>query len=140
MKKNVFVSFFVISMMTLGVLACSSDSDNVGADGIETTEPFATAEIDTLSLDLLPKWIAEKVKKIEELGNLYHTFSVYQCMWNGNLYYFIFDPLKSCIYCDSVYYPDGKVVEWEDGEQTQAFDHESTDWKLLYGYDHGKRR
>jgi hypothetical protein len=106
----------------------------VGADGIETTEPFATAEIDTLSLDLLPEWIAEKVKPVEELGDLYHMFSVYQCMWKGNLYYFIFDPLKSCIYCDSVYYPDGKVVEWEDEEQTQAFGRESTDWILLYRY------
>lgn len=134
MKKNVFVSLFVISMTTLGVLACSSDSDNVGADGIETTEPFVTAEIDTLSLDLLPEWIAEKVKPVEELGDHYHMFSVYQCMWKGNLYYFIFDPLKSCIYCDSVYYHDGKVVEWEDEEQAQAFDRESTDWRLLYGY------
>jgi hypothetical protein len=134
MKKNLFVSLFVISMTTLGILACSSDSDHVEVDGMNITAPFVTAEIDTLSLDLLPEWIAEKVKPVEELGDLYHMFSVYQCMWKGNLYYFIFDPLKSCIYCDSVYYPDGKVVEWEDEEQTQAFGRESTDWILLYRY------
>ena len=28
------------------------------------------------------------------------------------------------------------LVEWEDEEQAQAFDRESTDWRLLYGYEY----
>ena len=111
-------------------------------DDITISEPFAQAEDNALSLDQLPEWIAEKITKAEETGvdDPYMMFSVYQCIWNGDLYYFIYSPLKSCIYCDSVFYPDGQVIEWEDSEQIHAFVEESIDWKLIYGLDRGKKQ
>ena len=125
---------FAIGMMA-GFYGCSSDSGNVVANDTTISEPFTQAESDFLSLDQLPEWIVEKVKKAEEVGVADPSlmFSVYQCMWNGNLYYFIYSPLNSCIYCDAVFYPDGRVVEWKDAEQTHAFVEESSDWILLYG-------
>lgn len=141
MKRVVSITLFAIGMM-LSFYSCSSDSDNTVADDITISEPFAQAEDNALSLDQLPEWIAEKITKAEETGvdDSYMMFSVYQCIWNGDLYYFIYSPLKSCIYCDSVFYPDGQVIEWEDSEQIHAFVEESIDWKLIYGLDRGKKQ
>lgn len=141
MKRVVSITLFAIGMM-LSFYSCSSDTDNTVADDITISEPFAQAEDNALSLDQLPEWIAEKITKAEETGvdDPYMMFSVYQCIWNGDLYYFIYSPLKSCIYCDSVFYPDGQVIEWEDSEQIHAFVEESIDWKLIYGLDRGKKQ
>ena len=137
MKK----SYFLLGILLLAFIACSNDSENAVVDDTNVSEPFTKAESDSQSLDQLPNWIAEKKIKAEEVGieDPNSMFSVYQCIWNGNLYYFIYSPLKSCIYCDSVFYPDGQVVEWEDSEQVHAFAKESTDWKLLYGPNRGEK-
>lgn len=145
MNKRKYLQWICLSLIIAGIdmtiVGCSSDSEKAIANETTTSEPFTQAESYSLSLDQLPKWIAERIIKAEEVGvaDPSLSFSVYQCIWNGDLYYFIYSPLKSCIYCDSVFYPDGQVVEWEDSEQVHAFAKESTDWKLLYGPNRGEK-
>ena len=135
MKKNRFLCFSLLLLsLTLGSCSNESDSDNE----VSVVEPYTRAEVNLKSIEELPDWLVEILKKVEstnaKAGFQASLMTIYQCKWKGEVYYFVYNGVKSCIYCDSVFYADGHLLEWEYPEQACEFTRESTDWVRIYDW------
>ena len=142
---------FVMSiLLSAGMMTgCSRDDEEKEAKEVRANNnslPFLNATFEEISQSDMPTWISTMIDQInrnysenkdtyKEID--YSTYmitqpSIYQCNWNGKVYYFIFSMFKSCTYCDSVFYPDGNVVNWDSTDQTKNFVDNSTDWKCIF--------
>ena len=143
MKRN-FYYLIAVMLMAVPFISCSSDDENVKAE--EVSSPFLKAPYYEISQNDIPQWVSIIIEQIQqnytenkELSEVmdFSTYlasqpSIYQCTWKDKTYYFVYSKWNSCVYCNSVFNPDGTTVEWESTEETIEFANKSTDWKCIF--------
>ena len=147
MRKILFYSMVLV--LSVGMTGCRSDDEEKEVNEVKANDislSFMNATYGEVSQSDLPIWISTMIDQInrnysenKDINKVidYSTYlttqpSIYQCKWNDKVYYFIYSMFKSCVYCDSVFYPDGNVVNWESTEQTIDFVDNSTDWRCIF--------
>ena len=125
MRKILFYSMVLV--LSVGMTGCRSDDEVNEVKANDISLSFMNATYGEVSQSDLPIWISTMIDQInrnysenKDINKVidYSTYlttqpSIYQCKWNDKVYYFIYSMFKSCVYCDSVFYPDGNVVNWE---------------------------
>jgi len=149
MKK---INGILVALMLLAMIGCSTDNnDDSAANTEEKTTTGATLSEEEVSKLVrtrmteavvmenveLPAWLQDVLKEREAKDvniGVAGTFAipVYQFTWNGDTFYFVYDPLDSCITCNSVYHKDGTRHHWAGTAETEDFVKNSKDWTCVY--------
>jgi hypothetical protein len=88
-----------------------------------------------------PKWLAVKIQEIETLyakDVSMIKIGIYKCEWKGSTVYHIFNLWESCGFCDNTFYQDGKIIEWDSGDEVSDFCKTSENWQLIYEFGNGE--
>lgn len=133
MKNSYLLLGLVVSLLVLTMTACSSSDEGNKQDSKDVS-------IEYVSMEDLPDWIAQWALNMDEavgsnvcFRNIegYHGSELYRGEWEGVVYYWIINPLSSCVFCDS-FYEDGKRLDFEDERVKQAFESAYKNRKRIY--------
>lgn len=137
MKKKLL--FIMVSMLlSLGMFSACSNSDEATENG-----GFLNAEVEYVDLESLPGWLISWISSIEEKrGREKSVFREGNKEWGdnpqlfrgvcaGSVFYFIYNHLNSCVFCDS-YYEDGEQLDFHDEDFVQAFEEAIPKMKRIY--------
>ena len=141
MKKKLF--FIMVSMLlSLGMFSACSNSDEA-TDVMAGNGGFLNAEVEYVDLESLPGWLISWISSIEEKsgqektvfreGNKAYGDSprLFRGVCAGSVFYFIYNHLNSCVFCDS-YYEDGEQLDFHDEDFVQAFEEAIPKMKRIY--------
>ena len=141
MKKKLF--FIMVSMLlSLGMFSACSNSDEA-TDVMAGNGGFLNAEVEYVDLESLPGWLISWISSIEEKsGREKSVFREGNKEWGdnpqlfrgvcaGSVFYFIYNHLNSCVFCDS-YYEDGEQLDFHDEDFVQAFEEAIPKMKRIY--------
>ena len=141
MKKKLL--FIMVSMLlSLGMFSACSNSDEA-TDVMAGNGGFLNAEVEYVDLESLPGWLISWISSIEEKrGREKSVFREGNKEWGdnpqlfrgvcaGSVFYFIYNHLNSCVFCDS-YYEDGEQLDFHDEDFKQAFLEATQRMKRIY--------
>ena len=141
MKKKLL--FIMVSMLlSLGMFSACSNSDE-STDVMAGNGGFLNAEVEYVDLESLPGWLISWISSIEEKrGREKSVFREGNKEWGdnpqlfrgvcaGSVFYFIYNHLNSCVFCDS-YYEDGEQLDFHDEDFVQAFEEAIPKMKRIY--------
>lgn len=77
----------------------------------------------------LPEWLISKLKSTERLAEL--RIEVYQFDWRDRSWYYIHNPLNSCMYCE-VYDLEGIPIRDIIQDEEYHFLETSINWRFIY--------
>lgn len=142
MKKNLL--FIMVSMLlSLGMFSACSNSDGATEVMAGNNGFFKDAEVEYVDLESLPGWLISWISSIEEKsgrekyifrgGNkeLEGKLELFRGVCAGSVFYFIYNYLNSCVFCDS-YYEDGEQLDFHDEDFKQAFEEATHKMKRIY--------
>ena len=144
-KKRLLLGLVLLFVAVIGYMACSNNNEVSEDIDSSMLYDFYDSKISSAierfsSIDNLPKWIqnlvAEPEKHRDERvpGLEGYGMRIYQCNWKNNVYYFIWEVGKSCIYCDALYHVDGTLVNWQSIEEIHQFKSECSAWVCIYSF------
>ena len=141
MKKKLL--FIMVSMLlSLGMFSACSNSDEA-TDVMAGNGGFLNAEVEYVDLESLPGWLISWISSIKEKrGREKSVFREGNKEWGdnpqlfrgvcaGSVFYFIYNHLNSCVFCDS-YYEDGEQLDFHDEDFVQAFEEAIPKMKRIY--------
>ena len=140
MKKNLCIILGVL--LSLGMFCACSNSDE-STEVMTGNGGFLNAEVEYVDLESLPGWLISWISSIEEKrGREKSVFREGHKEWGdnpqlfrgvcaGSVFYFIYNHLNSCVFCDS-YYEDGEQLDFHDEDFVQAFEEAIPKMKRIY--------
>ena len=140
MKKNLCIILGVL--LSLGMFCACSNSDE-STEVMAGNGGFLNAEVEYVDLESLPGWLISWISSIEEKrGQEKSVFRKGHKEWGdnpqlfrgvcaGSVFYFIYNHLNSCIFCDS-YYENGEQLDFHDEDFVQAFEEAIPKMKRIY--------
>ena len=140
MKKNLCIILGVL--LSLGMFSACSNSDE-STEVMAGNGGFLNAEVEYVDLESLPGWLISWISSIEEKrGQEKSVFRKGHKEWGdnpqlfrgvcaGSVFYFIYNHLNSCIFCDS-YYENGEQLDFHDEDFVQAFEEAIPKMKRIY--------
>ena len=140
MKKNLCIILGVL--LSLGMFCACSNSDE-STEVMAGNGGFLNAEVEYVDLESLPGWLISWISSIEEKrGQEKSVFREGHKEWGdnpqlfrgvcaGSVFYFIYNHLNSCIFCDS-YYENGEQLDFHDEDFVQAFEEAIPKMKRIY--------
>lgn len=143
-KRNLLIGIVFMMAAISGFMSCSNNnevSEDIDPSCLyDLYDSIITSSTEEkIPIDNLPKWIqdfvAEPEKHREEIvatGLLGYNLRIYQCYWENEVYYFIWEAGKSCIYCDALHHTDGSLVIWKSLNEIQKFKSECLSWVCIY--------
>ena len=141
-KKLLFIMSFLLSLGMFSACNNSDESTEVMA-GNEDFFNLEDAEVEYVDLESLPGWLISWISSIEEKsgreksvfreGNKAYGDSprLFRGVCAGSVFYFIYNHLNSCVFCDS-YYEDGEQLDFHDEDFVQAFEEAIPKMKRIY--------
>lgn len=132
MKKLLFLSLLLSAVFCLS--SCGSDSDDNEAVAYIENPVLGKVAVDISSTETTPEWLSTMIKKMDADKDMYGTYSIFKGEWQGQIIYFVYSPLASCVFCE-VYYADGKHIDW-NAEDAASFNKATKNWRCIYkGYN-----
>ena len=140
MKKNLCIILGVL--LSLGMFCACSNSDE-STEVMAGNGGFLNAEVEYVDLESLPGWLISWISSIEEKrGQEKSVFRKGHKEWGdnpqlfrgvcaGSVFYFIYNHLNSCVFCDS-YYENGEQLDFHDEDFVQAFEEAIPKMKRIY--------
>ena len=89
---------------------------------------FVELPYEPASSDNIPKWLVSRVDSLDRLSGL--RIEVYQFEWGGNTWYYIMNPLNSCLFCE-IYDKDGRNADKQGEVSKDELLRTSTNWKFI---------
>jgi len=128
MKKALVIMFIGLLTMT-GFASCSSTDEDEGKQENTVMGTFLDIPCEKVSSESLPEWLVTRVGSLDELTGM--RIEVYQFEWNGSIWYFISNPLNSCMFCE-IYDKSGNNADGQEEISKDELLRASTNWKFIF--------
>ena len=92
---------------------------------------MTSASSDIILIEGMPDWLQIKIHDIEKTPLV--EAKAYQCEWENQTVYFIYNNFNSCLMCDT-YYTNGNKIAFEDDVESDDFISTSKNWKLIWSF------
>ena len=115
-------------LMTTGFTACNGDDTESASQEQTLMGQFMKIPYEPASSEDIPEWLMSKVMSGDRLP--FMPIEVYQFEWNGGIWYYIHNPLNSCLLCD-IYDRDGNNVDQYEVASKDEMIENSTNWKFI---------
>lgn len=146
MKKSIYFVMSLFVILSAGILGCSSDdtegmSENSGnilrGDGselaVDSIHFFQEIKVPYIPVayDKLPDWLQQVIESND--GHRWVNITVMRGKWNGQYVYNVHSDFMSNL-IGQFYDQNGKVIEFNDGENFESLIYETLDWTCIVNY------
>ena len=127
--KNLFVASTCLAfILTISVLSGCSDNSQ---DESLAFGPHPSAKVERVASASLPEWLAKLFENGQFSSYGVTQGKVFRGEWNGKIVYHIYNPMSSCVYCET-FYEDGSAVDFDSEDIIRSFQETSKNWTLIY--------
>jgi hypothetical protein len=127
--KLLTILLFMLPLCVAFLCACDKE-DNHSAEE-KLSKLMNSAFSDIVLVEDMPNWLQLKTNDIEETPLI--EAQVYECEWNNQTIYYVWNIFNSCVFCD-VYDKDGIQVIWDDNNTVDEFMSKSKNWKMIWSF------
>ena len=135
MKRAVlsFVVVATIATSTVFQFGCSKKSE-IG-DTVYVYQFGYNVPVSIVPKEKLPEFLRDRI------DNLWESYvekplagtsvQIFRGKWNKRTVYYSYHSLSSCMFCD-VWYSDGTILDWSNGNNFEDFYSKNRSWVLIY--------
>jgi hypothetical protein len=117
-------------LLLLMILFCTCSENEYSAEE-KLSEKMNSAASDIILVEEMPDWLQIKIHDIEKMPLV--EARAYQCEWENQTVYYIYNNFNSCLTCDA-YHADGNKITFEDDSESDDFTSISKNWKLIWSF------
>lgn len=120
---------FVGLLTMTGFAGCSSTDEEEGKQEKTVMGTLGDIPCEKVSFESVPEWLVTRVDSLDKLTGM--RIEVYQFEWDGSIWYFILNPLNSCMFC-KIYDKSGNNVDGQEEISKDELLKASTNWKFIF--------